>query len=68
MQNNEDKRQFALKLALDKEGAWLKIKEKSECSSSHIKGIESGWLHIWEVAALEGNIAVLVRIQRVHIR
>ena len=47
------KRAFAHKLAFDPEGAWLRVQEKSELKNSEEKSAVSGWIHIWEVAALE---------------
>ena len=47
------KRQFAMALALDREGLFLKVKEKEALRHVRTKASTHGWLHIWEVADLE---------------
>ncbi len=53
LRGHEAKRQFALRLAMDREGSWLKMEEKQEVATSSTKKVKAGWLHIWEIAALE---------------
>eukprot|EP00974_Lingulodinium_polyedra_P063073 6086518-Lingulodinium_polyedra.AAC.1 len=47
------KRAFAMRLAMDREGSWLKVIEQEVLQKESSKATASGWLHIWEIADLE---------------
>ena len=47
------KREIAMKLALDRTGAFFKVLETQSLQTSHTKSLTTGWLHIWEVADVE---------------
>ena len=51
---HKEKRLFASKFAVDKSCAWLEIEEKEFVAEKNEKASAGGWMHLWDVARLNG--------------
>ena len=48
LKGHHTKRDFGMKLAMDRSGAWLRVVEESSLASEAEKSLVQGWLHLWE--------------------